>query len=220
VLEPLRSAGHRVEAVDLPGRPGGPAWPTIDMASYVDVVTSAIDRAGEPVVLAVHSLGGVAASLAVESRADAISRVVFVNSLLLNDGEGALDALTRGGQDCVLLRPGALVPSEDGATIFVDSTDTAIDAFYNCCDPTVAKEAASQLVPEPLPPVLQPLAVSAARFGSVPKTYIGAKNDRTLPWALQQQMSDAYSARFVELGGDHSPMLSATDDLLTVLAES
>jgi pimeloyl-ACP methyl ester carboxylesterase len=220
VAEPLRSAGHRVEAVDLPGRPGGPVVPTIDMASYVDVVTAAIDHADEPVVLAVHSLGGVAASLAVESRAEAISRIVFVNSLLLNDGEGAFEALIKRGADCVLTREGALLPSADGATIFVDSPETAIDAFYNCCDPATAKEAASKLVPEPLPPVLQPLVVTAARFGAVPKTYVGSRRDHVVPWAVQQRMSDAYSARFVELGGDHSPFLSATDDLLTVLAES
>jgi pimeloyl-ACP methyl ester carboxylesterase len=220
VVGPLRDAGNRVDAVDLPGRPGGPEVPHIDMSSYVDVVTAAIDRADEPVVLAVHSLGGIAASLAVESRAESISRIVFVNSLLLNDGEGALQAVLSGGPECVFTREGALVPSADGATVFVDSPETAIDAFYNCCDPAVAKEAASKLVPEPLAPCLQPLVATAGRFGSVPKTYVGSKQDHTLPWTLQQRMSDAYSARFVELSGDHSPFLSATDDLLTVLAES
>jgi hypothetical protein len=33
-------------------------------------------------------------------------------------------------------------------------------------------------------------------------------------------MSDAYSAKFVELDGDHSPFFSATDDLLTVREQS
>ena len=220
VAEPLRLAGHSVDAVDLPGRPGGPVGAPIDMAAYVDVVTSAIDRAGEPVVLAVHSLGGIAASLAVESRSEAISRVVFVNSLLLNDGETALAALYRGGSECRLLEEGALVPSADGTAMFVNSLETAIEAFYNRCDRRVAEKAVSRLVPEPMQAVAQPLVVSAARFGIVPKTYVGARHDRVVPWGVQKQMSDAYGARFVELGGDHSPFFSATDDLITVLEQS
>jgi pimeloyl-ACP methyl ester carboxylesterase len=220
VLEPLRAAGHGVKAIDLPGRPGGPVVATIDIASYVDVVTDAVDRANEPVVLVVHSLGGVAGMLTAESRPQAISRLVFINSLLPRDGEGAFQTLIEGGPGCVLLREGALIPADDGTTISVDSPETLIDAFYNRCDPAVAKQAASQVCPEPLPPLLETVSVTAARFGSVPKTYIGAKDDHVLPWALQQRMSDTYSAQFVELDGDHSPFLSATDDLLTVLTES
>jgi pimeloyl-ACP methyl ester carboxylesterase len=220
MLEPLRAAGHRVDAVNLPGRDGSPAVATLDIASYVDVVVAAIDRADEPVVLAVHSLGGVAAMLAAESRWRAISRMVFVNSLLLRDGEGALAAFEQWGPACVLRREGALVFSPDGATVFVDSPETGVDAFYNRCDPAAAQQAAAQLCPEPLPPLLEPVAVTAARFGSVPKTYVGSKNDHVLPWTVQQRMSNTYSARFVELSGDHSPFMSATDDLLTVLEES
>ena len=219
VIKPLRSAGHRVEAVDMPGRPGGPMRSCIDLASYGEAVAAAIDRVGEPVVLAVHSAGGVAASLAVQLRPEAISRLVFVNALLPNAGETALDIVARGGPDCVLLREGALLPSTDGATLSIDSPETAIDAFYNCCETSTAKEAAAKLVPEPLLPARQPLAVTAARFG-VPKTYVGSKNDHCLSWALQQQMSEEYGARFVELDGDHSPFLSATDDLLTTLIEA
>jgi pimeloyl-ACP methyl ester carboxylesterase len=220
VAGPLRAAGHDVTAVDLPGRPGGPEGSSCDMASYVDVITGAIDDASGPVVLAVHSLGGVAASLAAESRAEAISRIVFVNSLLLNDGETAIGALLSRGEESALSQDGALVPSPDGATIAIASIETAIDAFYNCCEPDVARRAAIRLVPEPLPPVLEQLSITAAQFGAVPKTYVGARRDRVLPWAMQTAMADAYSAKFIELGGDHSPFLSATDELLAVLDQS
>lgn len=220
VVGPLRAAGHQVTAVDLPGRPGGPPSPAVDMNAYVQVVTAAIDAAPGPVVLAVHSLGGVTASLAAESRAESISRLIFVNSLLVDDGETALGAVLRGGAECVLTREGALVPSADGSTISLDSPETGVDAFYNCCDPDVASDAVARLVPEPLPPVLQPLSITARRFGSVAKTYIGARRDHVLPWALQKAMADVYGAEFIELGGDHSPFLSATDDLVTVLAEA
>jgi hypothetical protein len=142
------------------------------MAAYVEVVTAAIHAAGGPVVLAVHSLGGIAASLAVESRAEAPRDRVrqLAVAQRRRDRPGSYG---RGGFDCVLTRQGALVVSEDGATIRVDSSQTAVEAFYNCCDPGIAEGAAARLVPEPLAPVLQPLSVTAARFGSVPKTYVG-----------------------------------------------
>ena len=220
VLEPLRAAGHQVDAIDLPGRPGGPEVSSIDIGSFVDVLTDAVNRAEEPVVVVAHSLGGVTAMLAAESRPQAISRIVFINAVLPCDGEGVLQTVIEGGPESVLLREGARVPAGDGLTIFVDSPATAIDAFYNRCDPDVAKQAASQLCPEPMPPLLAPVSVTATRFGSVPKTYIGAEDDHVVPWALQQRMSHTHSARLVKLNGDHSPFLSATDDLLTALVES
>ncbi len=217
---PLRAAGHQVTPVELPGRPGGHQSSSISMASYVDVITVAIDDASGPVVLAVHSLGGVAASLAAESRAESISRLVFVNALLVNDGESAIGALLSRGEESALARAGALVPSPDGATIATASVETAIEAFYNCCEPDVAREAAMKLVPEPLPPAMEQLSITAGRFGTVPKTYVGSRNDHVLPWAMQTAMADAYSAKFIELTGDHSPFLSATEDLLAVLDQS
>lgn len=217
VIDRLRDGGHQVEAIDFPGRPHGPSASTIDMASYVDAITPAIDRADEPVVLVAHSLGGVAASLAAESRASEITRLFFVNALLLNDGEHALEVVLRGGPDSVLAREGAIVPSADGDGMILDSHTTAIEAFYNRCDPVVAASAAARLVPEPLKPLLEPIRLTADRFGAIRKTYIGARHDHALPWELQQSMSGAYSADFVELAGDHSPFLSAADDLLTVL---
>jgi len=219
VAHSLRDAGHQVDAVDLPGRPGGPQHPTIDLASYVRVVTDAIDRAGESVVLVAHSLGGVSAALAAEARHTALSRLVFVNSLLSLGGNGALATMLDAGQDSILLREGALVPAPDGLTIFADSPETAMEAFFHRCDPTDAKAAVAQLVPEPMAPLVEVHEVSRERFGSVPKVYVGADADRVVPWSLQHRIAEEYSMRFVALGGDHSPFFSATDDLVGLLAE-
>jgi len=220
VTEPLRSAGHRVETVDMPGRPGGPQGVAPDLASYAAVINAAVDRCTEPAVLVAHSLGGVAAAVAAEARSEDLTWIVFVNSLILHDGEGALATIGSSGPDSVFTRAGALVVSEDGRTIFVNSADTAIEAFYGLCDAADAADAVSRLVPEPLAPVLETVRLTAPRFGSVAKTYIGSRSDRAVPWHLQCEMSARAGAEFIELGGDHSPFMSATDDLVGALIQA
>lgn len=218
VAGPLRNQGHRVETVDLPGRPSGPRVGVLDLACYAEAVSEAVDRCAEPVVLVAHSLGGLAATLAAEARAEALARIVFVNSLILRDGEGALQTILAPGSDSVFARDGTLAISGDGSSIFVSSPETAVEAFYHCCEPAAAAQAVARLVPEPLPPVLELVRVTGSRFGALPKTYIGSRNDRAVPWQLQLEMSARAEADLIELDGDHSPFMSATDDLVAALA--
>ena len=218
VAKPLRDKGHHVETVDMPGRPGGPQIPGPDLASYAATVTAAVDRCDEPVVLVAHSLGGIAATLAAEARAEALARIVFVNSLILRDGEGALETVLAPGSESVFMREGTLTISSDGATIFVSSPEAAVEGFYHRCDPADAAEAVSRLVPEPLGPVSEIVRVTGSQFGAVPKTYIGSRDDRAVPWQLQREMSEQAGADFIELDADHSPFMSATDDLVAALA--
>ncbi|CQD17853.1 esterase EstC [Mycobacterium lentiflavum] len=218
VAKPLRDKGHHVEAVDLPGRPGGPQLAGPDLASYAATVIAAIDCCAEPVVLVAHSLGGLAATLAAEARAGALARTVFVNSLILRDGEGALQTILAPESESFFTREGSLTISSDGASIFVSSPEAAVEGFYHRCAPADATNAAAQLVPEPLPPVLEIVKVTGSRFGSVPKTYIGSRHDRAVPWQLQLDMSDRAGADFIELDADHSPFMSAPNDLIAALA--
>lgn len=218
VAGPLRDKGYYVDAVDMPGRPGGSQLASPDLASYAATVIAAIDRCEEPVILVAHSLGGLGATLAAEARADALARIVFVNSLILGDGEGALQTILAPTSESFFTREGTLTVSSDGASIFVSSPEAAIDGFYNRCDHADAMAAASRLVPEPLPPVLEIVRVTGSRFGAIPKTYIGSREDRAVPWQMQRDMSERAGADFIELDGDHSPFMSATNDLLAALA--
>jgi pimeloyl-ACP methyl ester carboxylesterase len=212
----LSEAGHLADAVDMPGRPGGPRTSHLDLDAYATVISAAIEGAQEPVVLVLHSIAGLAGSLAAATHAQLIVRVVLVNALLPEEGQSGMQLLTR--PECLLTaRPGALVPSLDGSTVFVESHDVAIEAFYNRCEPSAAVEAAAHLVPEPLNVLVEPMPPIGAAIKQIPKTYIGSRHDRLVPWALQRRVSDNCAAQFVELDGDHSPWLSAPDDVLAIL---
>lgn len=212
----LAEAGHIADAIDMPGRPGGPEMPKIDLRSYATVIAAAIESAEEPVILVLHSVAGLAGSLVATTHARRVASVVFVNALLPDMGQSGMQLLDR--PECLLLtREGALVPSSDGSSVFVESEEVAIEAFYNCCEPKAAKEAATRLVPEPLSVLVEPMPPIGAEFATISKTYIGCRDDRLVPLGLQRNSSDQCSARFIELAGDHSPWLSAPDEVLTIL---
>ena len=216
VAGPLRDAGHAVSAVDLPGR--GETVGAAEFQAYVDVVAAAVDQAEPPVILVGHSFGGVAVSQFVEQRPDAVAALVFVNALLPEDGETVMAKLQAAGEECLFLRPGAIAVAEDGGTISVVSNLVA-EGFYNRCSAEDAAWAAAQLCAEPVAPLMVPLRITQDRFGSVPKVYLGSRHDCVLPWWFQEKMSKAAGATLVELTGDHSPWLSAPEELVAQLLE-
>lgn len=210
VLPPLRAAGHDVVVVELPGRAGAVEGLTFD--DYVDAIDARVSPASEPVVVVAHSLGAVAASQFAERRPEAISRMVLVNGLLTENGEAPLPKLQTAGEGCGLMLPGALTFSDDG-TVTADY-DAAVNAFYNRCEPSEAAWAAKHLCAEPIAPLMTPMSITAAGFGSVQKTYVGSRDDLILPWTLQQSMADSSGSELIWLDGDHSPWLSVPEAFL------
>jgi pimeloyl-ACP methyl ester carboxylesterase len=85
----LRADGHEVTAITLPGLESADAdRSTITMADHVNAIVKAVEAAGAPVVLAVHSatgFSGYAASGQVPAR---IAAMVYVDTA---PGKGALD---------------------------------------------------------------------------------------------------------------------------------
>ena len=77
IVPRLEQAGHRAIAIDLPGhgRDGTPVG-DVTMQHYVDAIGSAIDAAGEPVILVAHSRGGIAVTQAAEAHAERVRLLV------------------------------------------------------------------------------------------------------------------------------------------------
>ena len=92
------------------------------------------------------------------------------------------------------------------------------EAFYGSCDEAQRARALARLSPEPLKPLVTAVKVTAARFGTVPRAYIGCSADRTLSPVAQQSMRAALPCDPVfTLDCDHSPFLSRPAELARLL---
>jgi pimeloyl-ACP methyl ester carboxylesterase len=215
IAEDLRGAGHDVTAIDLPGH-GADDTPhdTVTLDLYAQRIAEALREDGEPAVLVAHSMGGIAATQALELAPDRVARVVYVTAFLPKDGESLqyLASLPENPVDivvpnCEIVPPDAIIP--DWA---------AKAAFYHRCSPEDTDAAISRLNPQPLPPLATSVAITADRAGSVERHYVACTDDKAIPIALQRRMIDeSPCASVTEIDSDHSPFLCKREELLNAL---
>ena len=100
VAPTLEAAGHRVEAVTLPGMESRSADRSgIGLRDHVAAVVALIDRAEAPVVLAGHSGGGGIAQQAADARPEQVARVVYVDAFPAPAGSAVNDEIPADGSD-------------------------------------------------------------------------------------------------------------------------
>ncbi|PCE14018.1 hydrolase [Microbacterium sp. SZ1] len=89
VTADLERAGHRVRALTMPGV-GAPASESADIgiADWVSAGVAAVDEIDGPVVVVGHSGGGNVAWGVADARPDAVSRVIFVDTVPPPSGFG------------------------------------------------------------------------------------------------------------------------------------
>ena len=90
VVPALRQAGHRVQALTLPGMESKDADRSeITLRDHIDAVVAVIDATGPvdaKVVLVGHSGGGAIAHAAADARPGRVARVIYVDSFPLGEG--------------------------------------------------------------------------------------------------------------------------------------
>ncbi len=89
VAEALRADGHDVTAITLPGLESADAdRSSITLSDHVDAICEAVQAAGPPVVLAVHSASGFSGYAASDRIPEQIAAMVYVDTA---PGKGVLD---------------------------------------------------------------------------------------------------------------------------------
>jgi pimeloyl-ACP methyl ester carboxylesterase len=103
VAPSLTAAGHRVQALTLPGLESLDAPRAgIGLQDHVDAALAVIDRTSDSVVLVGHSGGGAIIHAALDARPLRVVRAVYVDSGPLGDGESINDALPADGDEVPL----------------------------------------------------------------------------------------------------------------------
>lgn len=216
LIPELEALGRHAVAIDLPGHgrdpDADPAPKTLD--DGIAATVEALRRFGRPALLVGHSLGGMTISGAAEQVPELVARLVYLSALSPRDGEsGAMLAETPGMRADV----GSYM-LDDGIRVGV-KPDQADRLFYADCPPDVAAAATAGLVPTDLGYLTQPVALSAARFGRIPKTYVHCLRDQAIELPAQIDYRERHpdmDAR--EIDASHSPFLSKPAELAALLA--
>jgi len=227
VVPLLEGLGHTAIAPDLPGH-GQDATPAaeVTLESYVDCVCRLLDEQPEPVVLVGHSMGGISISQAAEYRPGKIRTLVYLTALLLENGDAFIPVPSietetaepepEAVRTALEERPFWTVSSDLAACTYKD--EQVQDLFYNDCSPQDIAWAKSQVVPQPVGPLLGRLAITGQNFGRVPRVYIECLEDQALRPEHQKRLYTRLPcSQVLSLNTGHSPFLSAPEELVRLL---
>lgn len=217
VVPYLHAGGHSAVAVELAGHGQDRTRPEqITLQTYVEQVCEAVLASPEPVVLVGHSHGGIVVTQVGELFPHSVGSLIYVNGFLPGNGESLIDW---AGRDCESLVTPNTFLSRDGVTLSV-RRKMVREAFYSGCSAEAAEWATSLLVPEPVLSFKTPVATSDNNFGRIPRLYVSCTRDRTVPPALQAAMLEKTPCRVALMDCDHSPFLSAPQELAGILCSA
>ena len=216
VVPLLEGQGHRVVAVDLPGNGhDDTALADVTLETYAEYVRGVLDSLDGPAVLVGHSLGGLTISRTAELRPQGVAVLVYLTALLLEDGATFMPAAS--GEPAEVRRALETRNSwniADDLTHVVYKAELAQHRFYNDCPDEDVAWAKSMIVPQPTGPLISPMRVSEANFGSVPRVYIECALDNAVTPEHAREMYTALPCtEVITMQTGHSPFLSAPDEL-------
>jgi pimeloyl-ACP methyl ester carboxylesterase len=208
----LQAAGHDAIAVDLPGNGHDDTPPDqVNLGLYAAHVAGIIDATRGPIVLVGHSMGGTAVAQACEMRPERVALAIYLAAFLLPDGMSVLEFYERHLEPW--MRGAHARVTYVGAVSIIDPA-SAVEVFYHQADRPLAEAAARRLTPQPEGGRRSRLRLTPERFGTVPRVYIEARQDRSVHLPLQRKMQKLTPCLAVyHLDSDHAPQLSAPDAL-------
>jgi pimeloyl-ACP methyl ester carboxylesterase len=216
VVEPLEAAGHTVEAFDLPGG-GDDRTPVaeVTLSSCAERVGSVLARRPEPAVLVGHSMGGAVITQAANDCPDRVASLVFVCAFMPANGESLLD-LAHLPESNDLIQANLVIEGDPPVASL--SAEATADVVYNGCTSEQTAWAVARRTPQVVATYAAPVRVDDEALAKIPRYYVLAEQDRAMAPALQRRMIRDHPCELVfELSADHSPYLSATDELVAAL---
>lgn len=202
-------------AVDLPGH-GVSTEPLTGMhgdAAHVGTVLDSLAAAGHgDVVLVGHSYGGAVVTEAAVGRSD-IAHLVYVTAFAIDAGESVMGALGSFERHDVELGA-AMVVADDGQSTTLDP-ELAAGALYASCPPEAIAAALPRLSPQSMSSMLE--EATGSPRDHIESTYVFCTRDRAVHPVHQAELATRCTHR-VDIDTDHSPFISAVDELADVIA--
>lgn len=184
---------------------------TAGAVRYAEVVTAALEGAGEDVILIGHSLGGLTIPLVAARRP--ARRLVYIAALLPRPGDVPFGSDPAAPPESA---PGLHVDEAPDGT-FTFPAHVARRFLYNRCAPADAEWAIARLGPQSTAPHREVCPLAA--LPAIAATYVACRDDRTVLLAHATYLARTrLGSDPVVLDADHSPFLSAPHELARVLA--
>lgn len=207
----LEQAGHRVQALTLPGMTRDADRSEVTLADQVEAIVAAIDDLEGPVVLVGHSAGCALAHAAVDARPDRVAHVVHVGGFPNPDGEPLLPGL----------------PAEGGEVPMPDWVALGEEANVADFDDELLEEFYAAAIPAPLRVLEDPVSLSddERRF-YVPATMVCPEYsaEDLQHWLAEGEEGLSELARiedvdYVDLPGGHWPQVTQPEALARIILD-
>lgn len=219
----LEERGFAVRRPDLPGSGTWDDHICVDLGDMVAHVIDEIADVSGPLVLVGHSGGGMVATAAAELLSHETPRRVeglaFLAGMMLPSGMDFGQLTDLAG----LQRPVGISaftqPTPDGRGTFVPP-EAAAAVFFQLAPAGATVAASRRVVPQLETARLMAPTWTPDGAGSVPRLYIEALLDRSVPIAAQRQMQLLWpGAEVTSIETDHAPQLSRPDEVAVAIAE-
>jgi pimeloyl-ACP methyl ester carboxylesterase len=219
VAADLRARGLAVREVELPGHGRDTTPPEqLTLQGYTDAVTAALPSSGQAVVVG-HSMAGMVISNVAEQSPGRISTLVYVAAYYPANGE-SLYQLSQQDPDSHVGRYWTQADPAHYSPASIRAEGIA-DVFCADCTEDLKAQLVATHRAEAVPPLATSVALTEARFGTVPKVYVYTTQDHAVSYALQTRMTARGTfVRKVELATSHLPMLTRPEALADAIAQA
>lgn len=187
------------------------------LAGYVKTVTDAINQQPGKVTLVGHSMAGVVVSQVAERIPQKIEKLVYVSAYLPRNGE---DLLSLSKQDAQSRVGNALEFNADYSAAKIKQ-DVIVPAVCADCPQFMQDVLVKYHKEEPAGPLGEKVALTRAKFGSVPKYYIHTTQDAAVGYELQKQMvkNNGGIKKTFEMATSHLPFVVQPQRFLEILEQ-
>ena len=211
VLPTIEAAGHRPVPLTLPGLESRDAdRSSITLQDCVDAVLRVIDAADGPVVLVGHSMGAGLASVVVDSRPDAVARVLYVGGFPARDGKPL----------------GAGFTAVDGEVALPDLAEFD-EADLRDLDEAALADFRARAIPSPAGLLHDVVHLSDERRHDVPAVAVCPEytSDHLKAWVADgeesvQELTRIRDLEYVDVPTGHWPQLTRPEELGRVIVEA